>query len=431
MDAPDKQACAQPAVWRLERWHWIVLCVALVLRLMFAATVDREASFGGWDGQEYHAYAQSLARFAGDDYPRYFNVVRAPFYPVFLLPFVALSSEAVWPVQAVQCLLGVLQAWLLGLLTARWAGTRAGNWAFLLAAFNLFLIYFCAFVLTECVFITLLWAGLACLQRLGEASPTDRRRWLCWGGVAIGLACLTRPALQPFLIVAVFWIGTVIWQRSGFGAAILSMAGFTAITSALMLPWMLGNVWVHGEFTLAPRNAPLVYAQSHSEEYLAMYRAKSKDEYYRALTAMVERMKLGSGTGPGDWTESARRFRVENRAGWWELQRHKAVHFWTPWVNPLIFPRTHVLASLVALAPLFLLAAFEMWRRIRGPDAFFVLLLGLVAVGWLVGGILFHVQVRYRIPFVDLSFLVLSAAWLGRWDVRAWRKGKTAEVARG
>ncbi|HEY0404491.1 MAG TPA: hypothetical protein VGC89_02115 [Pyrinomonadaceae bacterium] len=45
-----------------------------------------------------------------DDYPRYFNSIRPPFYPLFLMPFLALSSKVVWHIQPAQSLLGVSHA---------------------------------------------------------------------------------------------------------------------------------------------------------------------------------------------------------------------------------------------------------------------------------------------------------------------------------
>lgn len=402
----------EPNGWMLRPWHGWLLLAGLALRLGFCLTVDREAAFGGWDGKEYHAYAQRLLHFQGDDYPRFFNCLRAPGYPLFLTPFVALTTHYIWPIQLAQSLLGILQVWLLASLAGRWAGRRAGDWALVLAVFNPFLIYFPAFVLTETLFITLLWVGMHCLLRVAQ-SPAYAPRWVAGGAIALGLGCLTRPALQPFLVVAVLWLGLVIVRRAGVRPSLLLMAWFTAVTSALLLPWMIGNKLRHGEFTLAPRGASLVYAQSNSPDYLRTYEARTKAEYYQALTRLHLRFAVDGGEPPETWVASARRFQEEQRTDWLRLQGHKVRHFWTPWLNPLIVSRAVFLASLLAATPIFLLAVMEVWRRLRRQDAFLWLLLGLVAVGFLVGGLLFHVQVRYRIPFVDLSFLVLSASWLG------------------
>jgi 4-amino-4-deoxy-L-arabinose transferase-like glycosyltransferase len=402
--------------WRWHRWHLWVLIVGLIIRLGFCLTVDRESSFGGWDGKEYHAYAQSLLALEWD-YPRYFNNIRPPFYPIFLMPFVAVNDHIVWHIQVAQSLLGVLQAFVLAKIVGRWAGQRAGSLAFLLILFHPFLIYNSAFVLTETLFITLLWVGIACLQRMSEAQTNTRWPLIC-GALALGLACLTRPALQPFLIVAVIWIGWRAMRMSNRLIALRRMALFTAVVSGIILPFMFANMWAHREFSLAPGGLRTAYALSNSPEYLRMYEAKTKEEYYETFGRLVARFSVESGTPPETWMEEARAFRQNHRSDWWRLQWYKFKHFWTPWLNPLIFSRANFLISLVTLTPVFLLAAAELWRRRGKYDPFLLLLLGLVGIGYLVGGFLFHVQVRYRFPFVDMTFLLLTASFLAHVKLR-------------
>jgi len=409
--------------WTWRRWHWGVLLAAVALRLAYALTLNTEQIFFGWDGREFHAYAQSLLAGRGDDYPRFFNFIRAPGYSLFLMPFVALDTGTLRHVQFAQVLLGGWQVWLLGLIAARWAGQRAGNWALVLGAFNPFLIYYCALLMTECLFITLLWAGLAALQRLLPGHDArDPWRWICWSGVALGLGCLTRPGLQLLLPAAALWIGWLAWRQGGARAALARMAGFTAVVSALLLPWQAANVRAHGQFTLAPWHGQAVHFQTHTLEYLATYEARTKDDYYRAFGKACRDISTEPQAVPREqWLARARAFRRDHPAEWWRLQRHKLVHFWTPWLNPLIFPRHQVWASALSQTPLFLIALAEIARRLRRPDPFLALLLAVLAAGLLVGGMLFLTAVRYRIPFVDVAFLVLTACWLGRWN---WRRSE-------
>ncbi|MEI6355797.1 MAG: hypothetical protein WCP53_01700 [Verrucomicrobiota bacterium] len=49
---------------------------------------------------------------------------------------------------------------------------------------------------------------------------------------------------------------------------------------------------------------------------------------------------------------------------------------------------------------------------------------GRITVGFITGGLFFTTSVRFRVPFVDVSLMVLAAAWLGR---RPWLGGQ--EVA--
>jgi 4-amino-4-deoxy-L-arabinose transferase-like glycosyltransferase len=416
-ESPQPSSDVRPVRWKWRKWHLWLSIAGLLIRIVFCLGIDKEASFGGWDGKEYYAYAHSLLALKWDHYPHYFNSIRPPFYPIFLVPFVAVSDQVVWHIQIAQALLGVLQAIILAHVAGRWAGQRAANWAFILVLFQPFLIYFSAFVLTETLFITLLWLGIACLQRMGEAQTKTRWPLLC-GALALGLACLTRPALQPFLVVAVLWIGWRGVQLNNRLAALKNMAYFTAIVSSLLLPWFIGNYRAHGEITLAPGAAQSMYALSNSPEYLRMYEAKTKEEYYEVFGRLVARFSVESGTPPETWMAEARAFRQNHRADWWRLQWYKFKHFWTPWLNPLIFSRANFLISVVTLTPPFIFAAAELWRRRGKYDPFLYLLLGLVGVGYVVGGLLFHVQLRYRFPFVDMTFLLLTASFLAHLKLR-------------
>ncbi len=407
--------------WRWQKWHFLLLLAGLLLRIAYCTTVDRESSFGGWDGKEYYAYAQSLVSHQWDAYPRYFNSIRPPFYPIFLLPFVVLS-KAVWPIQLAQSFMGVFQAFVLAHIAGRWRGRRAGNWAFAIALFHPFLIYYCAFVLTETLFITLLWLGIACLQRLDDPELKIPIAWLTGAGVALGLACLTRAPLQLFLIVAVLWIGWRAFRNSGWVSALKRMAYFTIIASSLLLPFLVRNYLVHGEASLAPGAGPEMFAFGNSPEYLRTYEARTKDEYYQISGKLVERISVNYSESLKPWLDEVRDFRQNHPADWWRLQWYKFKHFWTPWLNPLIFSRTNHLISVLTITPLFLLAAAELVVRRTTRDPFLLLLLGLIAVGYLVGGLLFHVQVRYRFPFVDVAFIVLTASLLGSrvFRIRDW-----------
>jgi len=413
MNKPTRTENQDNPGWIWRHWHWWLLIIGLALRVALCLTVDRESAFYGWDGKEYHGYAQSLLAGHGDDYPRYFNNVRPPLYPIFLIPFVAISTKIIWHIQLAQSLLGILQAVILAKIAGRWAGQKAGDWAFVIVLLHPFLIYNAPFVMTETLFITLLWGGVLCLQYLMDGERP--MKWLTASGLLLALGCLTRPTLQLFLPVAALWIGWLAWKQSNWLAALKRMVLFTTLVSVVLLPFLFRNVRLYGEFTLAPRAAQLVYAQSNSIDYLRAYEAKTKSEYYEAQNRYHARLSVNSNVTPEQWMNEVRDFQKNHRAEWWRLQWYKFRHFWTPWVNPLIFPRSQFLLSLFAVTPLFIGALVELLRR-RKLDAFLVLLLGVVVVGYLVGGFLFHVAVRYRIPFVDVAFIVLTASFLGQLD---------------
>lgn len=403
--------------WQLQKWHVWLLLAGLILRIAFCLMTSKTSALAEVDGREHYAYAQSLLALEWDNYPRYFNCIRPPLYPIFLTPFVAISARYVWHIQLAQAALGVLQALIIGSIAGRWAGQSAGNWALVIALFHPFLIFYNAFLLTETLFTALLWSGMLCLQRCGD-SKSKATGWLAASAAALGLACLTRPSLQPFLVVAVFWIGWRYWQSSSWLVVLKQMAYFTTIVSAMLLPWMIGNLRVHGDFSLSPYCYARTYALGNSPEYLSLYKASTKDEYYQRLNHINELLSVKAGKSAQQWMTEVRSFRQDRSSEWWSLQWYKLKHFWTPWLNPLIFPRTTFLLSVLSATPLFLFGAVELGRRLYSRDRFSFLLLGLISTGYLVGGLLFQVQVRYRIPFVDVSFIVLTASLLGQLPLR-------------
>jgi len=200
--------------------------------------------------------------------------------------------------------------------------------------------------------------------------------------------------LQLFLIVAALWVAWRTLRTADWKHAFVQTAVFTLVVSSLLLPWLLGNVWVHGEFSLAPGFAQSVYFYGNSPEILQMYRATTKEEYYRLAEKINAFIMIDSKHSPEDWMRPARDFQRNQTRDWLKLQLYKVRHFWTPWLNPLIFSRRDYLLSLVSTTPLFLLAGCELWRRRRVRDPFLTLLLGVLGVGYLVGGLLFHVEIK-------------------------------------
>ena len=396
------------------------MIAGFVLRVAWISKVDKESALYLWDGREFYAYGKSLVALQWDNYPRFFNDIRPPFYPIFLMPFLALNDHAVWHIQLFQCGLGVLQAIILAKIAGRWAGQRAGNWTFAIVMFHPFLIYYCGFILTETLFITLLWFGILCLQRFEHGDQQTGLAWLVSAAVAFAFACLTRPPLQLFLPIAALWLGWRIWRATNWKHSLARVTVFTAIISGLLLPWLIGNYLVHGEFTLSPGATSVAYTLGNSSEYLRMYEAPTKDEYYAIAGRLTEKYSL-SGEPPEAWLEEARDFRQNHTADWWRLQWFKLKHFWTPWLNPLIFPRSQVLLSMVSATPLFIFGFVELWRRRRRVDPVLVLLLGLIATA--LAGLVFPVQVRYRIPYVDVSLLLLTASLISQLRVAAIKPG--------
>jgi hypothetical protein len=184
------------------------------------------------------------------------------------------------------------------------------------------------------------------------------------------------------------------------------------VSSAILLPWMIGSYITAGEFTVAPRQAAMIAAISNSPEFLESYRAETKEEYYALQMGAIQRMARPPAHLQLDhWRTELRKFRDGQRALWLRLQAYKAVHFWTPWLNPVYTPLSQVAMSVVWNVPIFALGLLGL---LLGPrDAFSWLLVALCLVSFLVHFWL-QVAVRYRYPTVDIALMLLSARTLVR-----------------
>ena len=115
-------------------------------------------------------------------------------------------------IQAVQVALSLATVGLVGLVGRRLAGPAAQVWATGFMALNPFLATFAGWVMTETLFIFLVWAALHQLQAF--AAETGRRRsWrLVGAGVVLALGCLCRPTLQALLPFVALWAGWRVWR---------------------------------------------------------------------------------------------------------------------------------------------------------------------------------------------------------------------------
>ncbi len=427
-----------------QRWLLsILLVIGLGLRTGLSLRTDPESSLIELeDGIEYLAYARSIIDGKWDDHPRIYDLVRAPLYPLFLVPFEALTPQKgreLTPsakhhleppvkvsrgmfraIQAVQVALSLATAGLVGLIARRLAGPSAQIWATGFMALNPFVATFAGWVMTETLFIFLVWAALHQLQVF--AAETGRRRtWrLVGAAVVLALGCLCRPTLQALLPFVALWAGWVVWRTEGWRPAVARMAILTAVVSTLLVPFQYRNWRHHGEFNLSPGYATAVACMANSEEYYRTLTAGSQEEYQAHLAVLFKDYHKSSGLKGEDWRRDARRFRQEHPGEFWHLQMLKVLIYWRPWLNPKAFSPAFVAVSAAVMVPLFVFGAAAVASPLR-RHPFCKLLLLVIAVGFITGGLFFMTSVRFRVPFVDVSLMVLAAAWLGR---RPWLGGQ-------
>ena len=185
-----------------------MLLAALMLRLGFAMTrpVDAAAIDQLPDQREYLDVAHSLLSGEGFSFtdPRFDQRVyahRTPGYPLLL----AAAGASVRAARIVQAVLDTSTVLAVYLLARRWLSHHASVVAAALVAFNPFLVYFSALILTETLFTTMLAWGMLLITS-SRALP-----WLI-GAILLAGSILVRPGA---LLLPLSWRSSPRWQRTG------------------------------------------------------------------------------------------------------------------------------------------------------------------------------------------------------------------------
>ena len=211
----------------------LIVLVGVLLRAAFAF---RTPVFVTKDSLEYLEPALALA--GGG--PFELAQRRTPAYPLFLAGSVAVFGQDLLAIAFAQHLLGVgtaVMAYLIGRLTF---GIAAGLIGGMLTALSGPLLIYEHYVITEPLFafllvtaVCLIVAGLKC----------ERGVLLALGGLALGLAALTRPVGQAVLAVTpiVFLVHYRAW-RPTVRACALTVGCFALV----VVPWAIRNQVVHG-----------------------------------------------------------------------------------------------------------------------------------------------------------------------------------------
>jgi 4-amino-4-deoxy-L-arabinose transferase-like glycosyltransferase len=342
---------------------------------------------------------------------------RAPLYPLFLAPIVAFNpalrdgrmpNDVPDAVKLAQSLIGALGVWLLGAIAWRVGGDRMGVIAAFIAAVYPPLVWICAYALSEALFATL---ALACVWWLmpvldaQRAAPPPPWEWgrLFIGGVLIGLAVLTRPAMLFFLPFALL-LGLRI--RVAFAAAIL------AGTFAVVLPWTARNAAVYGRFVLVASEGGVTFWTGNHREARGEGDLAANPHLKRLNREFRERHRgLTEEQLEPIYYRDALGFIAEAPLRWVGLVAKKLFYTWVP-IGPsyrLHSPRyfwTSVLAY-GALLPVAVAGFIILWRSGRRPWTLWALAGSTVVVG-----LLFFPQERFRIPVIDPTLILCAAAAL-------------------
>jgi 4-amino-4-deoxy-L-arabinose transferase-like glycosyltransferase len=243
----------RPEPGRLSRFVWIVLVIALVLRVgvMLVAFTSTDTYTG--DGPYYIKNARQPWRLGIPDplsQPRWQAAARSigPVYPAFLIPFFNLipDEDAVGQLVAArvgQAAVDALTVLLVYLIARRLFGERAGRVALVAQAVDLRYVFAAGAIATETLFVALM---AACMLFYIRASTSLKAGPYRLAGLMLGLALLTRPVplLFPALLVA-----HAALRPSDRGRALGGVAWLIVIAGLVTAPWLVRTAALTDEFT--------------------------------------------------------------------------------------------------------------------------------------------------------------------------------------
>jgi hypothetical protein len=433
----------------------LILAAILLLALGLRLVVWRWHQFYPLGGDEREYFQQALTLLREWRYEE-LRLMRPPLYGVFLAGCIVLVDSLVQNLRLVQAFIStatVVPVWLLTreillLPPMQRAGSeppphsttlaRAPHIAALLCGLSYTLAAHATELLTETLFLfgltTLFWL-------LVRTQRTPSRGLLCGGaaGLLLGMLCLTRAVALVLLPMGALWlaVGSI---AAGYGRrAVLPTLVFVVAAVLVVAPWSIRNYATYGALiivdTTGAENLWLDNDPRGREAVKAQLYAMGDDRAARQQHAMQQGI-------------AAIRAHPDHvlRKAWSELQAFFALEYTDDmrerpviWVPPAEVGARLLLGDSLWLVVLFggtaglwhtlgtlwAAAGIPWWRRAAAP----AVLLALWALYTLLTAVIFHVELRYRLPLYP-ALLPYAAMTLTRLSIRRWRNPPHPRITR-
>jgi 4-amino-4-deoxy-L-arabinose transferase-like glycosyltransferase len=415
----------------------LVCVVALALRLL--AWRWHELYELGGDEQEYFNQALKLLR---DHVYVELNLMRPPLYTGFLAACMYLFDSLVQRLRLVQAIISALTVVPIYLLARRLFDRRVGFIAALLAALSYTLAIHATELLTETLFVfglaTLFWLLLSAAE-MGTARQGDRARgrrkamlFAALAGLNLGALALLRSVALPLLPLGAFWLLLRTKNQEPrtkaviAGRAVACSLSFVLGALLVIAPWTARNYASYGALilidTTGAENLWLDNNPTGSTPADPRGREAAKKQLYALGDDRAARQRLASAKGTAAILTHPVWFLQK---AWGETQQFFALEYFDDmrdrraiWLPPLDVWLRLALGDGIWLLLLFG-GAIGLWLAppltpdpiVQRPASsvhpkwLFVPWLGYI----LLTSMLFHVELRYRLPVYPA--LLPYAAW--------------------
>jgi len=185
--------------WSDRTWFWLIIGTALILRLVFVILIDPTPHMAGGDGPWLLATGLRLVNQTATEPPS-----SGPLYLVFAGVVQGIVGTAAAPqtIRILNAFFGAIVVGCVMVIGRRYLSERIARVAAIIIAVNPMFIIESGTVLTESLFLPLLFGGLALYtvyeHKRAAKEKNHAMRWLFGVGVLLGLATLTRAVTLAF-----------------------------------------------------------------------------------------------------------------------------------------------------------------------------------------------------------------------------------------
>jgi len=407
----------------------MILSAGIVAALSAIFLVGAEkASFG--DAEDYLLSANSLlSSFSYPERSLYLPFFRPPLYPFFIASIWLAFPKSIVAVKVAQAVIFGVNCVIIyrigAALTQNMTAALLGSLIFLL---NPFLVLQTTDIQTETLHTFLFSVAILLLiQTLhGAANFQKLIARTFFAGIFFGLSALCRPSALPLAVVLIAALFFLKFRETRLAKSLALSASIFAGMFLMITPWTTANYQRTGEFILINDASGYALWTGNNPLSLPLYENnfKSLDEYnqysdyvlqYSAeeKIAAWEKSANYSMLSPSQrenlWRAEALKNMRENPQTTAKLWLYKVWNFWKPYLNPTAYSAKSVFVSGIFLTALFLSSFYGakiVWTDYNNKRA--IVLLAVLFAGATAVHVFVVSMIRYRIPYVDAYFCVLS-----------------------
>ncbi|KPJ63102.1 MAG: hypothetical protein AMS15_01755 [Planctomycetes bacterium DG_23] len=393
---------------------FLVLLLALLLRLVWVAVSDTDTVLSRWgkqntDAVEYHQLARNMLEGKGYSLNGRPTSYRPPLYPAFLTGvyfFVGGTGFSV--VRYTQAVIGALCVFLIFLIARLlFEKRRAEIMTGFIAALYIYHIYWTSELHTEILFMLLIASSVFFLLKFAQ---TQKNAWLLAGGAMLGLAALCRSTALVFLPFVILWL--FIYFRKKWSALLGCILAFLGVAVLVILPWTLRNYRTHNAFVLISTNGGRTFSAGIADDYLASL----------GLEGLIPKTRFHSGSEverDKRYYSVALRAVRENKPAFVKLTASKFLHFWSPWVAGQ--RRLFMILGAVSYIPILALGSFGIVFSLIKKEASgkMVTLILFLLLSFSLLHAIYIPNIRFRLPVIDLYLIAFAGYFVSYiWERR-------------